>query len=93
MANKIEFLIDENVLGVGRYLESMEINYKKIGDSGCPELVSDDPTVAKFAKENNLVIVTMDEKLQKQCNLIDVDCILFDLVDLAKKVQTYANSH
>ena len=29
-----EFLLDENVLGLDRYLTG--IKYKKIGDEGCP---------------------------------------------------------
>ena len=29
-----EFLLDENILGLGRYL--IGIKYKKIGDEGCP---------------------------------------------------------
>jgi len=89
----IQFLIDENVLGIDRYLESMGIQFKKVGDSGCPKLGSDDPTVAKFAKENNFVVVTNDDKLQKQCKVMDIDCVILDMGDLAKKVKTYADSH
>ena len=33
----IEFLIDENVLGIDRYLDGYEIKYRKIGDPDCPE--------------------------------------------------------
>ncbi len=32
----IEFLIDENILGLDRYLDGFEIKYKKIGDPDCP---------------------------------------------------------
>ena len=30
----VEFLLDENILGLDRYLTG--IKYKKIGDEGCP---------------------------------------------------------
>ena len=34
-----EFLLDENVLGLDRYLTG--IKYKKIGDEGCPAKLAD----------------------------------------------------
>lgn len=88
----IEFLIDENILGIDRYLSSFDIKYRKVGDSDCPPRGSDDPMVAKFAQKHNLVVVTNDDKLQKQCEPLDVDCITPSLSDLAKKVKAYANS-
>jgi len=89
----IEFLIDENVLGLARYLDTLEIKYRKVGDKECPPLRSDDPTVAKFAKKETLVVVTSDDKLKKQCELFDVDCVFYDMTDFAKKVKKYAGSH
>jgi len=61
----VEFLIDENILGLDRYLDTMEIKYRKIGDADCPAKGSKDPEVAKFAHKNNLVIITSDDKLRK----------------------------
>lgn len=89
----VEFLIDENVLGVDRHLSSLDIKYRKVGDPDCPKLSSDDPAVAKFAQENNLVVVTNDDKLLKQCNLLAVNYVFVDLLDLARKVKDYADSH
>jgi len=89
----VEFLVDENILGIDRYLSSFNIKYRKVGDPDCPPLGSDDPTVAKFAQKNNLVVVTKDEKLQKQCEPMDVECVITDLRDLARKVKDYADSH
>ena len=40
-----EFLVDENVLGLARYLDTFDIKYRKVGDENCPPLKSDDPTV------------------------------------------------
>ena len=68
----IEFLIDENVLGLDRYLSSLDIKFKKIGDPNCPPKASEDPTVAKFAQKNKLVVITNDENLKKQCEIINV---------------------
>lgn len=90
---KTEFLVDEDVLGVDRYLDSYGIKYRKIGDDGCPPLSSDDPTVAKFAQEHNLVVITNDGKLVKQCDLLELDYVMLDLRDLAKKVKVYNDSH
>lgn len=89
----IEFLIDENVLGLNRHLDTLNIKYKKIGDPDCPIKGSSDPDVAKFAKENRLVIITNDDKLTKQCELLDVEVVFQDLRDFAKKVKSYADSH
>ena len=89
----IEFLIDENVLGLNRHLDTLNIKYRKIGDPNCPEKGSSDPDVAKFAKEKDLVIVTNDDKLTKQCELLDIDFVFMDLRDFAKKVKQYADSH
>jgi len=91
--SKVEFLIDENVLGIDRHLSSLNIKYRKVGDPDCPQLGSDDPAVAKFAQKNNLVVVTNDDKLLKQCELLDVNCVIMDFRDLARKVKNYADSH
>ena len=89
----IEFLVDENILGLARYLETFDIKFRSIGDKNCPEKGSDDPTVAKFAHKENLVVLTSDEKLKKQCDLFDVKCFLNDLTGFAKKVREYADTH
>jgi len=88
----VEFLIDENILGIDRYLEG-HVKYRKVGDEGCPPLTSSDPKVAQFASDNNLIVVTNDENLIKQCNLFEIEFVTLDLVvDLAKKVLKYPNS-
>ena len=89
----VEFLIDENILGLDRYLDGMEIKYRKIGDKDCPVKGSKDPEVAKFAHKHNLVIITNDDKLTKQCDTLDVKYVFQDLRDFAKKVKEYSNSH
>jgi len=91
--SNIEFLIDENVLGLDRYLDTFNIKYRKVGDPNCPEKESDDPIVAKFAKEENLVILTNDDKLKKQCELLDVKCLFNDLTDFARRVRDYNDAH
>lgn len=87
--SNIEFLIDENILGIDRYLEN-NVKYRKVGDESCIPKGSPDHEVAKFAKDNNLIIVTNDENLIKQCKLFEIKFIILDLiVDLAKKVLKY----
>ena len=79
-----EFLLDENVLGLDRYLTG--IKYKKIGDEGCPAKEADDKQVVEYAMKNNLVIVTGDDKMIKQCGMLNVNCISIDLEEeLVKK--------
>ena len=89
----MEFLIDENVLGIGRYLDAFDLKYRKIGDENCPVLGSDDTKVAKFAAEENLVVITNDDKLTKQCELFEVKFVFSDLTDFAKKVKEFADSN
>ena len=87
-----EFLLDENVLGLARYLDG-KVKFKKIGDEDCPSKESPDPQVARFAKEHNLVIVTNDEKLEKQCRLFDIACVSIDMqLELVKRVLSYKNT-
>lgn len=80
-------------MGLDRYLLSLDIKFKKIGDPDCPPKGSDDPTVAKFAHKNKLVMITNDEKLKKQCEILNVECVFKDLSDFAKTVKDYAESH
>ena len=89
----IEFLVDENVLGIGRYLDAFELKYRKIGDENCLKLGSDDTEVAKFAEKENLVVITNDDTLTKQCELFGVRFVFSDLTDFAKKVKAYADSN
>ena len=89
----IEFLVDENVLGLDRYLDTFDIKYRRIGDQDCPKKGSDDPIVAKFAKKENLVVLTNDDNLKKQCELFDVKFVFNDLTDFARKVKEYVDSH
>ncbi len=89
----MEFLIDENVLGIARYLDAFDLKYRKIGDENCLELGSDDTEVAKFAEKENLVVITNDDKLTKQCDLFGVKFVFSDLTDFAKKVKAFADSN
>lgn len=89
----MEFLLDENVLGLGRYLDIFELKYRKIGDKNCIPLKSSDSEVAKFADKENLVVVTNDDNLKKQCELFGVKYVFSDLTDFARKVKAYAESH
>ena len=89
----MEFLLDENVLGLDRYLDIFELKYRKIGGKNCPPLKSDDSAVAKFANEENLVVVTNDDNLKKQCELFEVRYVFSDLTDFARKIKAYADSH
>jgi len=91
--SEIEFLIDENVLGIYRFLDAYDIKYRKIGDENCPNTGSDDTTVAKFADKENLVVITNDDDLTKQCDLFGVKYVFSDLRDFAIKVKKYVDSN
>jgi len=89
--SKIAFLIDENVLGIDRYRDTYDIHFIKVGDPDAPAKGSDDPAVAKYAHDNNLVVVTNDENLVKQCGFVNVPFVTVGIIDLAQKVIDYAS--
>lgn len=89
--NDVEFLLDENVLGLARFLENY-VKYRKVGDNGCPIKEAEDPVIVKFAKDNNMVIVTKDIKMIEQCEFEDVRYVTFNDIDFAKKIVGYQNS-
>ena len=89
--NDVEFLLDENVLGLARFLEN-RVKYRKVGDNGCPIKEAEDPVVVKFAKDNSMVIVTKDIKMIEQCEFEGVDYVTFNDIDFAKKIVRYPNS-
>ena len=69
----IEFLLDENILGLDKYLPSLKIH--KIGDSGYPPKSSKDESILDFAQENNLIIITCDRRFVKQIKRRKMECI------------------
>jgi len=82
----VSLLIDENSLGIDRYLSELDVKIIKVGD--IPELPkgTDDPIVAKYAKANNCIIITRDDNMVKACNFHEVKVISIGIDDLAKKV-------
>ena len=86
----IEFFIDENLLGLDRYLDFYETKYRKVGDEGCPGKGTADPEIVKFAHKEDLTVLTSDEKLTKHCNAAGIGCISHNLSDFAETVKKYA---
>lgn len=82
----ITLLIDEDSLGTDRFLDELDAKIIKVGD--IPELPfgTADPIVAKYAKNNNCIIVTRDDKMVKACNFHGVKVISIGIDDLARKV-------
>ena len=82
----VSLLIDEDSLGVDRYLSELDAKIIKVGQ--IPELPkgTKDPIVAKFAKANNCTVITRDDKMVKACNFYDVKVISIGIDDLARKV-------
>ena len=87
----VEFLLDENVLGLARFLEN-RVKYRKVGGDGCPIKEAEDPAVVKFAKDNGMVIVTRDIKMIEQCEFEGVNYVTLNDIDFAKKITRYPNS-
>ncbi len=84
--NSILLLIDEDSLGVVRYLSELNAKIIKVGD--IPELPkgTEDPIVAKYAKANNCIVVTRDDNMVKACDFYEVKVISIGMNDLAKKI-------
>lgn len=87
----VEFLLDANVLGLDRFLEN-SVKYRKVGDEMCPPKSATDPEIVKFARTNNLVIVTKDAKMVEQCMFEGVRYVTFTDVDLARKIARYPDA-
>lgn len=78
-------LIDEDSLGVNRFLGELDVKIIKVGE--IPELpLGTDDAVAKFAKNNGCIVITRDDKLVKQCQFYEVKVITLGMDDLARKV-------
>jgi len=89
LTEKLNFLIDEDSLGVERYIATMNVNIKKVGSvDELPYGVADE-IVAQYAKEYNYVVITQDENLVKQCNVHKIKTVSVGIEDLAKKVLQY----
>ena len=82
----ITLLIDEDSLGVDRFLGELDVKTIKVGEIPELPLGTDDSIVAKFAKDNNCTVVTRDDKLTKQCQFYKVKAITLGMDDLARKV-------
>lgn len=83
-----EFLLDENALGLARFLEN-RVKYRKVGDEGCPKKEAEDPEIVRFARENSLIIVTKDQKMIKECEFENVEYVTLEDTDFARKVVEY----
>ena len=86
-----EFLLDENVLGLARFLEN-RVKYRKVGDKDCPSKEAEDPEIVRFAKENDLIIVTKDIKMIDECKFENVKYVTFNDIDFAGKIVDYSKS-
>ncbi len=84
----ISLLIDEDSLGVDRYLSELDAKIIKIGDDDVPELPkgTKDPIVAKYAKDNNCIVITRDDNMVKACNFYKVKVISIGIIDLGEKI-------
>ena len=82
----VSLLIDEDSLGVDRYLSELDVKIIKVGD--IPELPkgTEDPVVAKYAKANNCIIITRDDNMVKACNFYKVKVISIGIIDLGEKI-------
>ena len=79
-------LIDEDSLGVDRYLSELDAKIIKVGS--IPKLPKEttDPIVAKYAKANNCIVITRDDNMVKACNFHEVKVISIGIDDLTRKV-------
>ncbi len=83
-----EFLLDENVLGLDRFLDN-HVKYKKVGDKGCPNKEAPDQEIVKFAIDNELIIVTKDNKMVSACRFEKTKYITINDETFAQKVIDY----
>ncbi len=87
----VEFLLDENVLGLARFLED-SVKYRSVGGNGCPEREAEDQVIVQFAHKNDLIIITKDAKMVDACKFRGVKYVTHGDEDLARKIIEVANN-
>lgn len=76
-----------------RFLGELDVKIIKVGEIQELPLGTEDAIVAKFAKNNDCVVITRDDKLVKQCQFYEVKVITLGMDDLARKVIKSLETH
>lgn len=86
MSNKIRLLLDEMYTGFKEYLEVLgweAVTVEEVGLKGAP-----DSKIVKYAEENNLLLVTEDQKLADLADISDVPYVLVSKRLIAKMIDS-----
>lgn len=82
----MKLLLDEMYTGLKEYFEVMEWDVSTVQDEGIEG--SSDKDVVEYAKENDFLLVTKDQKPAELADLEDVPCVLVTRRDIAKLIDS-----
>ena len=80
----MKILLDEMYTGMKEYLEALGWDIETVNTTGLQG--AEDSKILKYAKENDLLIVTQDEKLADIAELKKAQCVLVSKKMLAKLI-------
>jgi predicted nuclease of predicted toxin-antitoxin system len=78
----MKILLDEMYTGMKDYLKALGWDIETVNTTGL-QGASDD-TVMNFARDNNLIVVTQDEKFADIAELKGIECVLISRKMVAK---------
>lgn len=77
-----EILLDEMFSGLREYFEILGWNVQTVRDAGLQG--AKDIEIVQYAKDNNLVLVTQDQKPAELADIIGVKNVLISRADISK---------
>lgn len=80
----MKILLDEMYTGMKEYLEALGWDIETVNTAGLQG--AEDSKILEYAKENDLLVVTQDEKLADIAELKKAQCVLVSKKMLAKLI-------
>lgn len=84
--DKLKILLDEMYTGLKEYFEVMGWNVSTVGDEGLKG--AEDKDVANYAKENNFLLVTQDQKPADLADLQKVPYVYISSREIAELIDS-----
>jgi predicted nuclease of predicted toxin-antitoxin system len=82
----MKILLDEMYTGMKDYLKALGWDIETVNTTGLQG--ASDATVMDYARDNNLIVVTQDEKFADIAELKGIECVLISRKMVAKLMDT-----